>query len=258
MHNEQLTNFYVGFALHGYENDILSWLKVVTTFFEGNNYPLMSVSYDINYSRVESKSLKIFYKNLQDNHNPILPVDKLYSFAAFAAEKQNIPMTWHYGCDFDMPNKLLILFFDNSYEEVKILSFYKKILQVLLKDKVVQGGYLFYQQRAYSYPLGNEYLTQNFYKEDGQIWKILTHPKNLSDTLNKKNMYRHIYKQNILSKFHMDESFNGLPLAEWVDKNNYGGIEKIGIENWLWTVPEEKLHEIQVFFYNRHLLVGVK
>jgi hypothetical protein len=255
MHNNQLTNLRIGFALHGYDNDVLSWLNMVTFFFEDSNYLLKSVSYDINYSKRERKSLKIFYKTIQDN--PAFPICKLFSFVVFTAEKQNIPITWHYGCDFDMPSKLLILFFDNSYEEVKILSFYKKILQALLKDKVVQSGYLFYQSRHYSYPLGDE-ITQNFYKEDGQKWGELTHPKNIYNTLNKKNMYRHIYKQNILSKYHMEESFDKLLLAEWIDKNNYGSIEKIGIENWLWTVPEEKLHEIQVLFYNRHLLLGVK
>jgi hypothetical protein len=255
MHNKQLTNLRIGFALHGYENDILSWLNMVTIFFDDNDYPLKSVSYDINYHKRERKSLKTFYKTVQDN--PRFPIDKLYSFAVFAAEKQNIPMTWHYGCDFDMPSKLLILFFDTSYEEVNISSFYKKILQTLLKDKVVQNGYLFYQPRHYSYPLGDD-ITQNFYKEDEQKWGVLMHPKNIHDTLNKKNMYRHVYKQNILSKYHMEEHFDNLSLTEWIDKNNYGNLEKIGIENWLWIIPEEKLHEIQVIFYNKQLLLGVE
>jgi hypothetical protein len=217
---------------------------------------LKSVSYDINFNRFERKSLRTFCTTLQGN--PSFPVDKLYSFTVFAAEKQKFPITWHYGCNFDMPSKLLILFFDSSYEEIKILPFYKVILQVLLKDKTVQSGYLFYQPRHCSYPIGTDDTTQNFYKEDGQKWGELTHPKNIQDTLNKKNMYRHIYKQNILSKYHLEEHFDNLSLTEWIDKNDYGNLERIGIENFLWTVPEEKLNEIQIFFYNKHLLLGVK
>ena len=49
-----------------------------------------------------------------------------------------------------------------------------------------------------------------------------------------------------------------MPFVDWVNRNSYGSIEKIGIENWIWTVPEEKLHEIQVVFYNKGLLLGVE
>jgi hypothetical protein len=255
MRNNQLTNLRIGFALHGYENDILSWLSMMTMLFEGADFPLKSVSYDINYSRRERKSLKTFYKTIQDN--PTFPIDKAYSFSVFAAEKQNIPITWHYGCNFDMPSKMLILFFDTCYDEANILSFYKKCLQALLKDKAAQSGYLFYQPRHYDYPLGYD-ITQGYYKEDGRKWAELTQRKKIHDTLNKKNMYRHIYKQNVLSKYHLEEHFDNLTLTEWIDKNNYGNIEKIGIESWLWTVPEEKLNEIQMFFYNKHLLLGVE
>ncbi len=256
MHNNQLTNLRIGFALDGYENDILSWLKVVTIHFEDSGYPLKSVSYDINYNRIERKTLKTFYKIVKENL--IFPVEKLYSFSIFAAEKQNIPLTYHYGCNYDMPTKQLILFFDSSYGEENILAFYKGFLKILLKNKVVQWGYLFYQDRHDDYPLGGVKLNQNFYKEDEHSWWLLMKPENIEETLKKRNMYRHIYKQNIISKYHMEEKFDGLVLCEWIEKNKYGNIEKIGIENWLWSISEEDLPEIQIIFYNKHLLLGVR
>jgi hypothetical protein len=56
----------------------------------------------------------------------------------------------------------------------------------------------------------------------------------------------------------MEEKFDGISLTEWVDKKGYGSIEKIGQENWLWIVPKDKLHEIQVIFYDKGLLIGVE
>ena len=256
MHNNKLTQTNIGFALHGYENDILSWLELIVNFYETNLYPLKSVSYDIDYNKEQTKSLKTFYRTIKEDKN--YPIDKLYSFTVFSGESQRYPDTWHYGCYFDKPSKGLIMFFDSSYEEEQILQFYKNFLQALLKGKVVWTGYLFYEERHFAYPLGGIFLTQNFYKEDGEIWKKFAHRLNIAETLQKKDMYRHIYKQNILSKRHLEEKFDKMLLTEWVDKNNYGVIEKIGTENWLWTVPEKKLREVQMIFYNKKLLLGVE
>jgi len=79
----------------------------------------------------------------------------------------------------------------------------------------------------------------------------------LEKLIEKKNLYRHIYKQNILSNYHFEEKFDGLLLEEWIKSNNYGTIDKIGMENWLWIVPEDKLYEIQVILCKKGLLIGV-
>ena len=49
-----------------------------------------------------------------------------------------------------------------------------------------------------------------------------------------KNKYRHIYLQNILSTYHVEEMFNGIPFIQWVEKNTYGTVEKIGKEKVIW------------------------
>ena len=256
MCSSKLTNSRIGFALNGYENNISSWLETITSCFEENGYPLKSVSYDIDYNKFERKSLNTFRKSISDK--PEFPIENLYSFTVFTAEKQTIPATSHYGCFFDSPSKLLILFFDSSYNKTDILLFYKKVLALLLSNHVVQGGYLFYQERQHDYPMGRNSLTQNFYKEDGNTWWVLMKPENRAETFKKKNLYRHIYEENILSKYHIEEKFDGLSLDKWICQNNFGHVRKIGIENWLWTIPKDKLHEIQVTFYNRNLLLGVK
>ena len=90
--------------------------------------------------------------------------------------------------------------------------------------------------------------------ENAEVWRRFR----LSDEFpHIRNRYRHIYLQNILSTYHIEEMFDGIPFIQWVEKNAYGIVEKIGKENWLWCIPEEKQHEIQVIFYNKGLLIGV-
>jgi len=112
----------------------------------------------------------------------------------------------------------------------------------------------------YDYPMGgNSAPVKPLYKENLENWDEASNWRGIKESLLRhKNKYRHIYRQNILSKYHLEENFDGVPLADWVIKNNYGNIDKIGIGNWLWTVPEKKLREIQVAFYKKGLLLGVK
>jgi len=271
---EELTKHAIHFVLHGYENSILSWLKFTENFFEANGYPLKSVSYDINRHKFQRKSLKAFCKQLTEE--PDFPVDWLYSFCAFAGASQKHPDTWYFGCEYDAPNQVLKLFFDTSFPKEDILSFYKNYLNALLKTTAVWTGYLFDFRSNNMYSSGDIWNSLNYYKENAEPWSKLmdgfskhirgSDPKkedtiqrfNLDEVVPSKNMYRHIYEQNILSQQHMDEKFDGLSLTEWIDKNKYGAVEKIGTKNWLWTVPKEKLYEVQVAFYNKGLLLGVE
>ena len=144
----------------------------------------------------------------------------------------------------------------------------------MLKDKTIWTGYLFDYRNNNSYSKGSSFDTLNYYRENGDFWKKVVrkfyyirgdylkgdvaHRSTLDEVVPNKNMYRHIYKQNILAKHHLEEKFDGLSLTEWIDKNNYGNIEKIGSENWLWIVPDEKLQELQIIFYKKGLLIGVE
>jgi hypothetical protein len=267
MHKNELTNYQIGFTLHGYENEILSWLWDTVSFYGKSEYPLKSVSYDINRDKEQRKSLKKFQEVIEADAD--YPVDKLFSFTVFSGESQRFPDTWHYGCVFDEPRKELTMFFDSSYGEENVLKFIREFLKEVLYKRSVWGGYLFYQELNYDYPVGDAYLTQGLYKEDGAAWGNLTRPgdisemsienerKKMQEVLNQKNKYRHIYTQTILSKYHLEEKFGEMSLAQWVEKNSYGIIEKIGIDNWLWSVPADKLYKIQTVFYNKKLLLGV-
>jgi len=146
--------------------------------------------------------------------------------------------------------------FDAIYEREHIFSFFKEILSLLLKDNKASLGYLFEQERSTTYLLGDCWAEHqmSIYKENAEVWRRFR----LSDEFpHIRNRYRHIYLQNILSAYHIEEMFDGIPLIQWIEKNAYGTIEKIGKENWLWTIPEEKQHEIQVIFYDKGLLIGV-
>ena len=268
MHNNKLSESYIGFALHGYENEILSWLWQTARFFEKSGYPVKSVTYDIDRNKVQRKSLKKFQEVIENDTG--YPVDKLYSFQVFAGENLRYPATWNYGCKFDEPRKELVIFFDASYGEVNILRFIKEFLKELLQDRCVWGGYLFYQEANYYYPIGDAYISQNSYEEDGDVWASLTRPNTIYEmsianekakmqaALNQKNKYRHIYPQTILSEHHLEEEFDGLPLTKWIEENSYGNVEKIGAGNWLWTIPTDMIQGIQVVFYDKNLLLGVK
>ncbi|MCL2225551.1 MAG: hypothetical protein FWB96_11350 [Defluviitaleaceae bacterium] len=266
---DELTKHSLEFAVNGYKNNILDWLSLTIKCFEEHGFPLKSVSYDIDYNRYERKSLKTFYKKI--NEDISYPTDKLYSFSVFSGVTQKYPDTWYYGCFYDEPWQELNLFFDTSFPEKDVLAFYKNYLQVLLNNCTAWTGYSYDLPCNNAYEYGNafdiHYNTR--YKEFGGNWGHATRGvyNHLGHSVGRAtyeeavppgNKYRHIYKQNLLSKAHMEEKFGKMLLPEWVEKNNYGIIEKIGMENWLWIIPEDKLYELQVIFYDKGLLIGVE
>jgi len=141
---------------------------MTTNYWDANGYPLKSVSYDIDRNKLQRNSLKKIREVLEKDTD--FPVDKLFSFTIFSGESQKYPDTWHYGCHFDEPSKGITIFFDSSYGEENILMFIKGFLRELLRERSVWGGYLFYQENNYTYPFGDAYISQNFYKENGDIW----------------------------------------------------------------------------------------
>lgn len=247
----ELTHEHICFAIDGYISDIKTWLDRAIAHFGAKNYLLKSVSYDVNHERFETKSLKLFLEKLPQEKN----IDKLFSFSVFFADNQKYPDTWHYGIWYDMDSRLLCMFFDKAYGEENILSFYQFAIEQLLSEKKVDGGYLFYANSEYS--LGGDRTKSNLYKENGQKWWEILNPRNRHIYFNLGNRYRHIYLQNILSQEHYDEMIDDMSLTEWINKYSCGSIQKIGMKNWLWKVPCEKLNEIGVIFYNKGVLLGV-
>jgi len=269
----ELTKQSLDFAVNGYKNSVLDWLALTVDCFAAHGFPLKSVSYDLNHNKFERKSLKTFYKKIDEDSS--YPTDKLYSFHVFSGVTQKYPDTWYYGCWYSEQWQDLTLFFDTSFPEENVLAFYRSYLQTLLKDNAAWTGYLYNFRCNSGYAGGFKHITLNHYKENGDNWGkairgVYNHTKGVvvgrstyEEILPDKSKYRHIYKQNLLSKAHMEENFNRglfgkLTLPEWIEKNSYGTIEKIGMENWLWTIPEEKLHDVQVHFYNKGLLIGVE
>ena len=98
---DELTKHATHFAINGYKNSVLAWLKLTTDFFEASGYPLKSVSYDLNFHKAQRKSLKTFYKQLHEDSS--YPLDLLYSFTVFSAVTQKFPATWYYGCEYNEP-----------------------------------------------------------------------------------------------------------------------------------------------------------
>jgi len=146
VHKNKLNQFYLGFALHGYKNETMKWLKQVESLFEENGYPLKSASYllyakDYKDNSSHRQSLKTFYK--KTNTSDDFPQERLFSFTAFSGENQKYPDTWHYGCYFNKPSGEIVVFFDTSYGEEVILLFYKSLLEELLKNKAVELGIYF-------------------------------------------------------------------------------------------------------------------
>jgi hypothetical protein len=172
---DELTKHAIHFTINGYKNKILSWLEFTVDFFEASGYPLKSVSYDINYHKIQRKSLKSFYKQL--NEDSAYPIDRLYSFTVFSAVTQKYPGTWYYGCHYNEPGQELKIFFDTSFKEEDILSFFKNYLEVLLKDKTAWTGYLYDYRNNNLYACGNKFDTLNYYNPNFAIFSTRNQAK---------------------------------------------------------------------------------
>ena len=256
MSKKELTKKRICFVLYGYKIDVLTLFDKLLPFYEEKNYPLKSVDFDFFKGKgYKSESLPL-EKFLEKREADIsYNISNNYKFFhIFTAKRRREPLTWHYS--FDYNDSVANIMFDAIYEREHIFSFFKEILSLLLKDNKASLGYLFEQERSTTYSLGDTWAEHqmSIYKENAEVWRRFR----LSDEFPYiKNRYRHIYLQNILSTYHVEEMFDGIPFIQWVEKNAYGTVEKIGKENWLWCIPEEKQHEIQVIFYDKGLLIGV-
>ena len=256
MSKKELTKKRICFVLYGYKIDVLTLFDKLLPFYEEKNYPLKSIDFDFFKGKgYKSESLPL-EKFLEKREADIsYNISSNYRFVhMFTAQRRREPLTWYYS--FDYNDSVANIMFDAIYEREYIFSFFKEILSLLLKDNKASLGYLFEQERSTTYLLGDTWAEHQMpiYKENAEVWRRFR----LSDEFpHIKNKYRHIYLQNILSTYHVEEMFDGIPFIQWVEKNAYGTVEKIGKENWLWCIPEEKQHEIQVIFYDKGLLIGV-
>ena len=256
MSKKELTKKRICFVLYGYKIDVLTLFDKLLPFYEEKNYPLKSIDFDFFKGKgYKSESLPL-EKFLEKREADIsYNISSNYRFVhMFTAQRRREPLTWYYS--FDYNDSVANIMFDAIYEREHIFSFFKEILSLLLKDNKASLGYLFEQERSTTYLLGDTWAEHQMpiYKENAEVWRRFR----LSDEFpHIENKYRHIYLQNILSTYHVEEMFDGIPFIQWVEKNAYGTVEKIGKENWLWCIPEEKQHEIQVIFYDKGLLIGV-
>ncbi len=82
----------------------------------------------------------------------------------------------------------------------------------------------------------------------------------LHDRINEKRhlkgYLRDVYPMNILSEKHLLREVDGQLLPEWIASDTARGtIRKIGIANWLWTVPNESLPNMQAILRSRGLTI---
>jgi hypothetical protein len=67
---------------------------------------------------------------------------------------------------------------------------------------------------------------------------------------------RDVYPMNILSEKHLLREVDGQLLPEWIASDAARGtIRKIGIANWLWTVPNESLPNMQAILRSQGLTI---
>ena len=255
MLKKELIKKRICFVLYGYEASVLTLFDKLVPFYEEKGYPLKSIRYDFlkdkSYRDEKLSILKFQEKRKKIDYNT---AENYSSFNIFLADKQAEPLTRHYSLSYN--EETIILMFDAVYGKDDIMFFFKETLSFLLKDTTASLGYLFCQEGWTTYASGDEYAEHQMplYKKNPKMWEKFFYYDEFPHI---KNRYRHIYLQNILSTYHIEEMFDGIPFIQWVEKNAYGTVEKIGKENWLWCIPEEKQHEIQVIFYDKGLLIGV-
>lgn len=250
--NKAMNNIkkYNCFALYGIELSLLIWIENTLAFFENKNYPLKSISYDINRSKLGRKNIATFLKDF-DHHYESL------SLTLFYGKNLKKPSTWQYGVSYDTISKSLVLFAQSKIENDEELQLlFHQYLSEILQNTISHSGYSYYQEDYYDYYLGGT-ESMNLYKEDSLYFWNTFKPQNIDTFLNCKNVLRHIYKENILNKEHLKNYIDGIELALWVSKNNLGSLKPFGSENYLWVIPNEKIDFVAKKFLEHHLLVGV-
>ena len=136
---------YNCFALYGVELSLLIWIENTLVFFENENYPLKSISYDIDRSKLGRKSIATFLKDFEYHYESL-------SLTLFYGENQKKPSTWQYGVSYDTISKSLVLFFESKIENDKKLEllfheYFSEILQITISH----SGYSFSQEDDYDY-----------------------------------------------------------------------------------------------------------
>ncbi|GAB0171112.1 hypothetical protein LSPCS325_45490 [Lysinibacillus sp. CTST325] len=73
--------------------------KKTVELFSNMGFPLKSVSYDVNYQKLERKSIKNFQSEFNEMDEDYL--ESLFSFTLFKGKSMKVPSSWEYGIRFD-------------------------------------------------------------------------------------------------------------------------------------------------------------
>ena len=235
--------------IYGYCGSVSEWIKKSIELFSNNGFPLKSVSYDVNYQKLERKSLEKFQSefNGMDEGN----VERLFSFTIFKGKSMKVPSSWEYGIRFDKPSRELQIFFNTSLE-INHIQILVNLLKDYLDDKIVNFGYFSYET------IWGKGESLDLYMEDNHIWWRALNPRNRDILYNSSPKLKHIYPVNIINREFLEYEDATFSFKNWIQAPGNGILEEIGQGNWLWIVPEERLHEIGKFFYEKKLLIGVK
>ncbi|MGG4195785.1 hypothetical protein [Paenibacillus sp. UNC217MF] len=235
--------------IYGYCGSVAEWIKKSVELFSNNGFPLKSVSYDVNYQKLERKSLNKFQSEITEMNEESL--ENLFSFTIFKGRSMKVPSSWEYGVRFDKPSRELQIFFNTSLE-MNHTQTLVNLLKAYIDDKIINFGYFSYDT------IWSKGESLDLYMEDNHSWWLALNPRNRDILYNSSPKLRHIYPINIINREFLEYEDATFSFKDWVKNPEHGALEEIGQGNWLWTVPGERLHEIGKLIYDKKLLIGVK
>lgn len=233
--------------IYGYSSNVLEWIKNSLDFFSKIGLELKNVSYDKNYEKFERKSLDKFYSEFDLDND--LSVENLYSFTLFTGKSLKYPHSWIYGVSFDKPSRSLKIFFNKNIENNHEKNL--ELIERYLQDKIINFGHFSVES------IWGSESSLNLYMEDNHSWWLACNPRNREILYNSSPKLKHIYPFNIINYALYNYEDASFCFKEWIKNPENGTLRKIGKENWLWNVPQDRLHEIGKFFYEKKLLLGV-
>lgn len=68
-------------------------------------------------------------------------------------------------------------------------------------------------------------------------------------------MLRDVYESNLINESHLSANVDGVRLAEVIVLRNWGYVEKIGENRWLWEVPVEVIPEVRRSCFTAGILI---
>ncbi|ATA90949.1 hypothetical protein CGC56_01430 [Capnocytophaga canimorsus] len=223
-----------------------------TKFFQENKLNLSNISFEyIKDKKHTYKRLKL--KNFENEFE--MKINDFHFFQLYKSVRLKEPETINYGVFYNKEIQVLTIRFNEIYEDI-YLEFVKKYITLLANICPIKYGIGYVHSNNNTYNIG-DYENLGLYKEEDIFSELIFDYNKELPQLYQMGKFRHIYSINLLNNSHQKNVIDNQYLFDWISTNDYGKVQKIGNQNWLWEIDTDKLDKIGKIFQEKGLLIDV-